>query len=163
MTGETADRDARRPEVGSPRVFWTGVAVGGAVMAWGVYGLMTDAGPGATATRPARWLLWFVGALVVHDAVVAPLVLLTGRGVRRVAPVVLRTPLQVGLTLSAVVTLVAYPLLRGYGNSAQSGNTSILPGSYLPAWLTLLGVVWAAAAVLAFVQAVRLRRARRPG
>ncbi len=51
--------------------------------------------------------------------------------------------MQVGLALSAVVTLVDL-LLRGYGNTAQSGNTSILPINYLPAWLTLLGVIWIA-------------------
>ncbi len=143
----------------SPRVFWTGVLLGVAVMAWGVYGLLSQAGTGPLGIRLVRWLGWVLGGLVVHDAVFVPLVLLVGRGLRRVRPVALRTPVQVGLGLSVVMTLIAWPLLRGYGRTAQQGNASILPGDYVPAWLGVLAVIWAGAAVLALAGARRQRRA----
>jgi hypothetical protein len=143
----------------SPRVFWSGVVLGGAVMGWGVYGLLSQADTGPVGIRLARWLGWLVAGLVVHDGVFVPLVLLVGRGLRRVRPVALRTPVQVGLALSLVMTLVAWPLLRGYGRTAQEGNASILPGDYVPAWLTVLAVIWVAAAVLGVVGVRRQRRA----
>ncbi len=151
-------REPRREP--ATRVFWVLTAVGAAVLAWGVFGLLTNAGQGATQIKPGRWLLWFVGALLVHDGVIAPVVLLSGRGLRRVRPIVLRTPLQVGAALSGVVTLLAYPLLRGYGQTAQAGDPSILPGNYLSGWLTVLAVVWLGVAGVAGWRLLRRRHSR---
>jgi hypothetical protein len=148
---------AREP---ATKPFWVLTAVGAAVMAWGVFGLVTNAGPGATQIKLGRWLLWFVAALLVHDGLIAPLVLLTGRGLRRVRPIVLRTPLQVGAVLSGVVTLLAYPLLRGYGQTAQGGNPSILPGNYRSGWLTVVALVWLGVAGVAGWRLLRRRHSR---
>ncbi|MGH8907812.1 MAG: hypothetical protein ACRD0K_15155 [Egibacteraceae bacterium] len=133
---------------GSPRVFWTGVGVGGAVIAFGVFGLVANAGEGVADVRLVPWLAWALGALVLHDLVVVPLTLLVGRGLRRVRPALLRTPLQAGLALTAIFSLAAYPYLRGYGRAAQPGNASLQPGDYWSALLTILAVVWLAAAGL---------------
>jgi hypothetical protein len=123
-------------------VFWTGVALGGAVIAFGVFGLIANTGAGITDVKLAKWLVWVFGALAVHDFLVVPLTLLVGRGLRRVRPIALRTPLKAGLALTAIFTLASYPLLRGYGRTAQPGNTSLLPGMYLPGLLTVLAALW---------------------
>ncbi len=147
------------PEPVSGRVFWAAAATGGPIMAFGVYGLLSNAGAGVIDVRPGRWLLWFAGGLLIHDGVVAPTVLLVGRGLRR-APVLLRTPLQVGLTLTGVITALAFPLVRGYARSTQPGNTSVLPGNRGLQLAVLLAVVWLAVIALAVVAR---RRALREG
>jgi len=75
-------------------VFWVLTAVGAAVMAWGIFGLVTNAGPAVTQIKLGRWLLWFVGALLVHDGLIAPLALATGWP----------QPLSVGAASSATYT-----------------------------------------------------------
>ncbi|CAN5756384.1 MAG: hypothetical protein H0T98_11505 [Euzebyaceae bacterium] len=149
----------QRPEPAT-RVFWVLTAVGAAVMAWGIFGLVTNAGPAVTQIKLGRWLLWFVGALLVHDGLIAPLALATGRGLRTVRPIVLRTPLQVGAVLSGMVTLLAYPLLRGYGQTAQGGNTSILPSNYWSGWLTVMALLWLGVAGVAGWRLLRRRHSR---
>lgn len=121
------------------RVFWSCAALGGGAMAFGVAGLLSEAGPGVTDTKPLRWLGWLVAVLVVHDGIVVPTTLLVGRGVRLV-PALLRTPLQVGLALTAIVALLGVPLLRE--PQVQQGNTSILPGDYPAALATVVALVW---------------------
>lgn len=135
--------------------------VGGAVMAFGIYGLLADRGGGVTDIKLGAWLLWFFGVLVAHDGVVAPLTHLIGGGLRRVRPVLLRTPLQVGLALSAMVSLFALPLLRDWGEGAQPTNASVQPIDYTSAWLVVLAVVWGAAGALALWPAVSQRAAFR--
>jgi hypothetical protein len=62
--------------------WWTGLSVGGAVGVLGLAGLLRD----ATKTMPLVWLKWLVGLVLVHDFVLAPLVLLAGRRLRDRAP-----------------------------------------------------------------------------
>ena len=151
---------------GSPRVFWAGAVIGGAIIAWGAAGLIADNGAGVTGTRLVPWLAWLFGALVVHDAVIVPLTMLAGRATRRARPLVIRTPLQVALALTGVVTLYAVPLLLGYGRGAQPGNASVQPLNYRTSWLVVVALVWLAAAALAGWPALRgrvTRRLRSPG
>jgi len=138
-------------------VFWSAMAVGFTVIGWGVYGLLVSRG-GVVGVRLVPWLLWFVGLLLAHDLLVAPLAHLVGRGIRHVRPVVLRTPLQVGLALSALVTALALPLIREYGAGAQAGNDSVLPRDYTVGWLALLAAVWLGAAALTGLLSLRGRR-----
>lgn len=161
--GPGTSSDADGASQGSPRVFWVGTILGGIVLAWGVYGLLADQGSGVVDVKLRPWLLWFVGGLVVHDAVIAPLTHLVGSGVRRVRPALLRTPVQIGLALTAVLTLFAFPLLRGYGLDAQPGNTSVQPVDYTVSWLVLLAAVWAFIVALALWRVVKSRpSANRP-
>ena len=151
-------RSPTGPDHGSVKIFWSGAALGGAIIAWGIAGLVTDNGDGITGTRLTPWLVWFFSALVAHDLIIAPLTLLIGRGVRRVRPVLLHTPVQVGLALTAIVTLYIFPYLRGYGRAAQPGNTSVQPLNYTTSWLALLAVIWLAAAALVLWAALHPRR-----
>jgi hypothetical protein len=136
----------------SRRLFWTGVVVGWAVMAVGVIGLMgNDSGvPPVGVTR------WMVGSALVHDLVVAPIVVGVGMVVARWVRPPYRAIVQGALLVSAMVTLVAWPFVRGYGRLAN--NPSILPNNYAAGLASVLAVVWGAAA-LALVW-TRMRRSR---
>jgi hypothetical protein len=144
---------ARRPEERG-RAFWASMAVGWAVMAAGVVGALFDA---ARANPPAL-ALWLAGSLVAHDFLIAPVVFALGIAVRRAVPVWARALVRVGLIVTGVLFLYSIPLLGGFGRDA--GNPSILPGSYGPALLMTLGVVWAGVGVLL---AWAWRRRRRGG
>jgi hypothetical protein len=118
--------------------WWTGLAVGGAVGLFGLAGLLRD----ATKTMPLVWLRWLIGLLLVHDLVLAPLVLLAGRRLRDRAPEAWRWPVRLGLITSGVLVLAGVPVLVGVGRRTQPHNASVLPGNYPLALAAVLGVVW---------------------
>lgn len=101
---------------------------------------------------PLDVLVWMGGALVLHDGIIAPLVLAAGLAV---AAVPARGPVRGALLTAGVLVLVTLPLLLRPG---APPNPSALP---LPYGRNLL-LVLAAVAVAAGVTAVagRWRRAR---
>lgn len=150
MSGGPAAPDEldTRVEAVSGWLFWGLTGLGLAVIGFGLFGIWTHQGTGVLDVRVRPVLTWTIGAIVVHDLVFAPLVLLVGRGLRRVRPRALRAPLQVGLATSALVTLLAFPLVRGYG--ARAGAPSRLPLNYTIGYGALLAVVWLACATWAW-------------
>jgi hypothetical protein len=138
--------------------WWTGLAVGGAVGLFGLAGLLRD----ATKTMPLVWLKWLVGLVVVHDFVLAPLVLLAGRRLRDWAPETWRWPLQVGLITSGVLVLASVPVLVGAGRRTQPHNASVLPGNYPLALAVVLSLVWLGVLALGIWGSPR-RRGPSPG
>ena len=88
---------------------------------------------------------WFVGVAIVHDAFVAPAVFgvawLAGRLLPRRAVV----PVRLGLASTALVTLYAWPLVRGYGRAAS--NPTALPLDYRRNLVISLVAIWIAVAV----------------
>ncbi len=96
------------------------VVAGLAALAWGAALLAGFAVPApGQALVAAGWLL---GGPVVHDAVIAPVCGLAGLAVTRLAPPRWRLPLTVGLVVSAVLALLAVPLLwRAYGTPPLPG------------------------------------------
>jgi hypothetical protein len=136
--------------------FWIGLLAGTGVMLWGVR-LFLDAVP--DSARRTSLVVWIVGADLVHDLVVAPLILVLAWVSGRVGPRWLRSPLQVGLMVSgAVVVVGALPLL---GSAEAAGNPTIQPLDYRSAVATALGIVWAAVAIWAGARWAAARR--RPG
>jgi hypothetical protein len=135
-----------RPAYG--RGFWLAVAAGGAVMAFGVWGLLGH----AKATMPAAWARWLAAALLGHDLLVAPALLAAGWLVGRL-PGGWRAPVRAALVVSATVVLVTLPAFLGDGRATQPGNTSVLPNHYGRSLVLVLAPVWAVA-----VLAVLLRR-----
>jgi hypothetical protein len=129
---------AHEPEPLAGWRWWTGLAAGGAVGLFGLAGLLRD----ATKTKPPVWLAWLVGLLLVHDFVLAPLVLLVGRWLRDRVAEAWRWPIQVGLVTSGVLVLASVPVLYGVGRRTQPGNVSVLPGRYPLALAGVLTVVW---------------------
>lgn len=130
---------------GYPKSFWIGTALGGAVMLYGLVGLL-DA---ATKTKPTELALFVVGAAIAHDLIVAPLVLGVAALVGRFVPRRLRPPAALVLVVGAMTTVFAFPFVRGYGRI--STNPSILPRDYgrglaaMLAAIILAGVLWTVA------------------
>ncbi|MFF8902428.1 hypothetical protein ACF082_33705 [Streptomyces lydicus] len=98
-------------------------------------------------------LVWLGGAMVLHDALIAPLVLLIGLVLVRGGA---RGPVRGALLVAGALTAVALPMLLRPGKPA---NSSVLPLDYPRNWLlTLVAVATVTALVLA---ARRTRRSRR--
>lgn len=129
-------RHAPRPA--GPR-FWITAAIGWAVIAWGVVGIFSN----SLDTRPANLAKFVVGGALLHDLVVAPLVILAGVLVVRRVPAWARGSVQAALAISAIVALFAYPLVRAYG--LATNNPTSLPHNYGLNLLIVLAVVWAVA------------------
>lgn len=119
-----------------------GYAAGAALVAFGVAGLLRH----ASDTHPVGWFLWFAGAAVAHDLLVAPLVIGAGLVVTRL-PRAYRHPARTALVLVGAVTVVALPMVLGFGRRAD--DPSVLPqayGAHLAAIAAIIGVSAAAIA-----------------
>ena len=121
------------------RLFWPAVTVGWVVMAVGAWGLASE----ADRTRPAESVRFVLGAAVLHDLVLAPVVVLVGWALARIVPSRARGPVQAAVVVSAVVALFSFPFVRGYGKVAP--NPSILPRDYGAGLAVVLAAIWAVA------------------
>ncbi|MEU8759617.1 hypothetical protein [Streptomyces sp. NPDC048659] len=105
-----------------------------------------------TGPDPLGVLVWLAGALLLHDGVIAPLVLAAGlllaarrdRGLLRGASIVAGT----------LVLIALPPLLR----PGPPPNPSVLPLPYARNLLLLLAVVAATTAAVALTRRLRARR-----
>lgn len=82
---------------------------------------------------------WLIGGVVVHDAVLAPLVIGAWAFGIRALPVRVRPPLVAGLVVLGAVTLLAIPVLGRFG--ALPDNPSLLDRPYGLGWLAFAGLV----------------------
>jgi hypothetical protein len=135
------------------KAFWIGFAVGWAVMALGVGGLIAN----RSDTKPVEVAYWFVELALVHDAVVAPGAFVVGALATRWLPPTVRGPVRGALALSAVVIVFALPLVQRLG---ARQNSSVLPVAYGPNLAIVLGAIWLATAG---VVARRLLKRRQQG
>lgn len=115
------------------------LAVGGlAMLAYGA--VLSWEFASSRTVNAVQGAAWFVGGPVVHDGIVAPAVGIVGLALTRFVPAAWRTPVAVGVVLSAVLTLLAIPLLwRPFGVVANPGLHDRDYGSGLA---IALGVVW---------------------
>ena len=118
--------------------FWVGLVLGSAVMAFGVRGLVN----GLSTDSLGSVGRWVVGADLVHDLVLAPVVVLLGAAVGRRLPERWRAPIQVGLVATGIVLLVGWVPWRGDGRALVPDNPSVQPSDYTSAILTVLAAVW---------------------
>jgi hypothetical protein len=124
---------------------WTCFVVGVGIMVYGVIGLLES-----TSWSAARTVaLWVVGADLLHDLVIAPVICVIGYVIARRAPAAWRWPVRAAALTSALVLAVAYPALRGFGRDRVPDNRSVLPLDYPTAVLTVLSVVWIVALIWA--------------
>jgi len=98
--------------------------------------------------------IWFAVGVVLHDFVLAPLMLVVGVVMMRMLPAAARAPAVVGLVVLGSITLLAVPVLGGFG--VQADNPTLFDRPYLAGWAVLAGLV------LAGVLAASLAR-RSPG
>ncbi|MEO5661984.1 MAG: hypothetical protein ABIR39_01760 [Nocardioides sp.] len=103
--------------------------------------------------------LWLAGGVVLHDFVLAPLVLVLALAVRRWLPEAWRTPVVVATIVLGSTTLVAIPVLGRFG--ARPDNPSLLDRPYVAGWLALLALGLLAVAGHALAQRRRATRTSR--
>lgn len=121
----------------------------------------------------AGFLVWFVGAAIVHDLVLFPLYSLADVAARsrrwrrwrhRPRPGVRWPPmtnyLRVPGGLSGLLLIVWFPLILGGSSRTYRAATTLDTSPYLGRWLLVTGVLFAGSAV---AYAVRLRRDIEPG
>ena len=132
-------------------IAWVVIAAGWALIGWVVAGVLRE----ADRTHPGSWATWVIGAALVHDLVVLPLVLLVGLGLSNAIPPAWRPPIRAAVTVVVVIGLATWPTVARFG--ARADNPSILP---LPAGRNL--VLLAGALLLAALVAgwIRARRGR---
>ena len=139
----------RNTDAPSGPVFWIGNAIGMGIVAFGVWGLLRH----STQTMPWNFLKFFLGSLILHDMIWAPVVGVASLVLVRAVPVRVRPALQGTLIVTAAVVLVVGPALTGRGRNPN--NLSILPHDYGTELLKVLAVVWIGGALVALV---RMRR-----
>ena len=139
------------------RWFWPALVAGWALIAVGLAGMVSQ----RDRTKPLQLGRYVIGFLLVHDFVVAPLVLLGGWVVSRFVPPVARGPLRGALALSALVLVFSWPLLQRFGE--RPTNDSALPLDYGHTVPVVLAVVWVVAAAVLGVRIVSGRRRRAGG
>jgi len=132
-------------------VFWIGTVLGWLVIVIGIRMGLHD-----RELKPGVLLKWVAGGLVLHDAVWLPLVAVVGAAIAFV--VRRRVPLVVAwaLATSAVLTLIAWPFVRGYGR--RPDVPSALQRNYAHGLVVYIALTWMVA-IAAFVGG-RLRRRR---
>lgn len=128
---------------------WVMGSAGVAAMGWAAWLTLT----GGAATDPWSVATWLVGGLVLHDAVLAPVVLGLGWLTARALPDWVRAPVQVGGLVSATLTLASVPLLLGRGRA--SDNPSVDPLDY---GRNVIGLVLVVAVVCTLWAVSRRRR-----
>jgi len=94
--------------------------------------------------------------VVLHDFVLVPVTLLLGLALIRLLPANLRASVAGGLVVLGTVTLMAVPVLGGWG--ANADNPTILDRNYPVGWLVVAGVT-----MLVVVMTIVLRAGRRSG
>jgi hypothetical protein len=151
MTEVTDDaQDAHGLDKAGAR-FWLTAAAGWIVIVVGLRGILVN----SVDTRPESLAVFVVGGALIHDLVVAPVIIAVGWGVARAVRGPARAVVQAALVVTAALALFSYPLVRAYG--LATNNPTSLPRNYTASLLIVLGVVWAVAA------AAVLARLRRPG
>jgi len=137
--------------------FWIALALGGAVIAFGVAGLIGDLGVRAAADVA----VWLGAANVADDLLLLPFACVAGAVLARLLPEPWRAPVRAALVTTAVVVIVALPALRGFGRDQVPDNPSVDPLNYATATVTVLAAVWAAAAAWLIARLVTSARGRR--
>jgi hypothetical protein len=144
--------DPDRPLASATAPWWRWLFVGPGLLAvaWGALGVLRE-------VPLVPWLTWFIGSAVVHDFLVAPVVIGVGALLARFLPAPARGPVVVGLVVSALLALVAVLFVLNPGNPDEPG---FLPRDYLRNLLLIDGAILLVAAGWAVLATRRSARAR---
>ena len=130
---------------------WGVIAVGWVVIAVALVAGFTDDRLGG----PGSWVVWLLGAAVVHDAILLPAVVLVGVVLARVVPPTWRPAVRAALVVGGIVALTVWPIARRWG--ARADNPSILPVPVARNLAILLGALAITALVAGLLSARRSR------
>jgi hypothetical protein len=113
------------------------------------------------ADSPARWklLLWFLGAVALHDFVLFPLYTLLDRIAQGRRPRGAVNYLRVPALLSAVLLLISVGLVFSTAPETYAAASGLQPTPYLERWLAITAVLFVGSGLL---YAVRARHAQSP-
>lgn len=128
-------------------------AVGVFAIGYGVLRIFTD----AKDTKPLALAKWLIGSLIVHDAIIAPVVIGVGWLLARTVPPRARRYLQAGLVTGGLIAAVGVILIRRQGRTS-SPTLALLRQNYTLNLLLLLAIV---AVVTAGAYAVEVWRTNR--
>jgi hypothetical protein len=105
-------------------------------------------------------VVWLVGALVLHDGILSPLVVGVGYAISTVVPPRARRYLQTALIVGASITVIALPMIHREGS--QPPNKAILQQNYVGNLTLVLGIITALAVLAYAVRYLRDRTGQRP-
>jgi hypothetical protein len=105
---------------------------------WGLW-LMRD----FTREQLTSEAFWLAGGVVLHDAVLAPVVVAIGYAASRVLPAHWRSSTATAFVLWGTLTVTFLPVLSGQGG--KPGNDTILGKPYVLSWVVLTLVLVAGA------------------
>jgi hypothetical protein len=128
-------------------------ALGVLAAAYGAWSLLGEGLADVVATA-----LWLAGGVVLHDFVLVPLTLAVCWLGARVLPPGRRAAVTVGLVVLGTLTLLAVPVLGGWG--ANRDNPTILGRDYSTGWLVVATLTSAGVLASALLTG---RRSRGPG
>ena len=131
-------------------------AAGAGLLGYGIVRIFTD----AKDTKPAALLRWLVGALLVHDLLIAPVVIGIGWLLARYVPPRARRYLQAGLICGGLVS--AYGVLLIWRQGTVAPSLALLRQNYLRNLLILLGIVAVGCLIGYLVERVRTVHSAEP-
>jgi hypothetical protein len=132
----------------SRRLFWVGQIAGVAIIAIGVRGLLAE-----RLGEPASFARFFLGGVVAHDLILAPLVFTVAWLVKRSVPGWTWPAIRNAMFVSVSAALFSYPFIRGFGR--RPTNETVVPRNYALGLTVVVGLTWLAAGAWL---AVRRRR-----
>jgi hypothetical protein len=97
---------------------------------------------------------WLIGAVVIHDGILSPIIVALGWTIGRLVPPRARRYLQFALIVAGLVTIVAIPLI--YREDTQPASEAILQQRYGLNLTVLLGMI-AAITLIAYALQVAWR------
>lgn len=117
---------------------------------WGLW-LMRD----FTREQLTSEAFWLAGGVVLHDAVLAPVVVLIGYAASRMLPGHFRSSTATAFLIWGTLSITFLPVLSGQGG--KPGNDTILGKPYVLSWIVMTLVL------VAYAVAVALWRRRQMG
>jgi len=131
------------------------IVVGIALIGLGGYVLTETVSP----TRYSGLLVWLIGSVIVHDAIIAPVVVAVGLAVRRTGrrvPAAVIALVQSAVVVGVVLSMIVVPEIVARAKGPK--NDTVLPFDYA----ARLGAMWVVIAVVtALAVAIYLVRTRR--
>ena len=123
-------------------------ALGVAGLIWGAW-LLSDDG----LDRLRSTALWLVGVVVLHDAVLAPVVVVLGVVATRMIPRRHRVVAATAFLVWGTLTIAVANVLAGVGGKPDMD--SLLNRPYITAWLILTAVLLGGATATTFIRSRR--------